>query len=67
MKFINDNRKTRDQWSDNIVDIKTASILEMQIHILMELTIHRSIMIHFPIVTHHRSFSRKIDSEKSDI
>jgi hypothetical protein len=39
MKFINGNRKTRDQWNDNIVDTKTAFILEIHIHILMELTI----------------------------
>ena len=40
MKFMNVNRKTRDQRNDNIVDTKTVLISEMQIHIVMELTIH---------------------------
>ncbi len=67
MKFINGNRKTRDQWNDDIVDTNTALISEIQIHILMELTIHESIMIQCSIVTHRRSFSRKINREKPDI
>ena len=63
MKFINGNRKTGDKWNDNVVDIKTALISEIQIHILMELTIHGNIVIQFPIVTHRRSLSRKINRE----
>jgi hypothetical protein len=67
MKFMNVNRKTRDQRNDNIVDTKTALISEIQIHILMELAIDGSIMIQFPIVTHRHSFRQKINRGKSDI
>jgi hypothetical protein len=56
MLFITGNRKTIDQWNDNMVDTKKALISEIQINILMELAIHGSIMVHVPIVTQHHSF-----------
>jgi hypothetical protein len=42
-------------------------ILEIQINILMELIIHGSIMIQFPIVTYPHIFSRKIEMKNSEI
>jgi hypothetical protein len=40
MKFITANRKTKDQWNDNIVDTKKDGILGMQIDIMMEMIIY---------------------------
>ena len=67
MKFITGNRKTGDPWNDNIVDTKKLQFQKYKINIVMELNIHGSIMIQFPIVTHHHSFSRKINEKISDI
>ena len=41
-----------------------ALISKIQFNILMELTMHGSRMIQFPIVTQHHSFSRKISKKK---
>ena len=49
------------------LSIKKVLISKLQLNILMELTIHGSIMIQFPILTQHHSFSRKINEKKSDI
>jgi hypothetical protein len=46
---------------------KKALISKIQFNILMELIIHGSIRIQFPIVTQHRRFSRKINRTDSDI
>jgi hypothetical protein len=67
MKFITGDRKAMDQWNDNIVDTKKALISEIQINILIKLTIHGSIMILFPIMTQQHGFSRKIDRKNSAI
>jgi hypothetical protein len=66
MKLFTDNRKIIDQWNNNIVDTKKALVLGEK-KFMMELTIHGSIMIPFPIVTHHQSFRRKINRKKSEI
>jgi hypothetical protein len=44
-----------------------ALIFEIRINILMELIIHGSRMIQFPIVIQHHNFSRKINRKKYDI
>ena len=67
MKFITSNRKTRKQWNDNIVDTKKALNSEMEINILMELTIYGILMIRVPIVKQHHSFSPKITRKNSSI
>jgi hypothetical protein len=46
---------------------KKPLISEIQIDILIELTIYGSIMIQFPIVTQHHIFSREINMKKSSI
>ena len=67
MKFITRNRKTRKQWNDYIVDTKKALTSGIQINIMMELTIYGSIMIRFPIVTQHHTFSQEINRKTSSI
>jgi hypothetical protein len=42
MKFIADNKKTRDQWNEAIVNTQKIMIFRKNSNILMELSIHRN-------------------------
>ncbi len=60
-------KKPENNGTTTLSKQKKDLISKIQFYILIELTIHGSLMILLPIVTQHHSFSPKIHRKNSDI